>query len=59
MRIQALAEFPELDKFEDQWPVKDLIKMRLKYTSSLEKGILRKKAASLETVRTTRSSSSK
>lgn len=30
---QALEKFPELERYSDCWPVMDLVKMRLKYTS--------------------------
>lgn len=30
---QAAKKFPQLDSYEDYWPVTDLLKMRLKQTA--------------------------
>ena len=29
-----MSKFPELDQYENAWPIMDAIKQRLKYTSS-------------------------
>ncbi|PIL35885.1 hypothetical protein GSI_01545 [Ganoderma sinense ZZ0214-1] len=34
LRDKALNKFPELDQYENLWPVTDAVKQRLKYTSS-------------------------
>jgi hypothetical protein len=41
--LQALTEFKALKKFEGAWPVTDLMKMHLKYTSTREKTLIKKK----------------
>jgi len=43
VRVAALREYPELHRFEDLWPLTDLIKQRLAYTSTN----LRRKAAAI------------
>jgi hypothetical protein len=45
MPLQVIESFPELRDYVDGWPVLDLIKMRLKYTSTRERRREEKMAA--------------
>lgn len=42
---QAADKFPDVDNYRNRWPVTDLIKMRLKNTSSRHRKLLQKMAA--------------
>jgi hypothetical protein len=42
---QAADKFPDVDNYHGRWPVTDLIKMRLKNTSSKHRKLMQKMAA--------------
>ena len=38
--LQALEKFPRIQEFIGNWPIHDLLKMRLKFTSSRERRVV-------------------
>jgi len=42
IKLQVAAEFPQVERYVNAWPVYEMIKMRLKYTVS-QKGITKKR----------------
>lgn len=48
---QALQEWPELDKFDQQWPVTDIVKVHLQHSSQSHK--IKQKAETFDAVNAT------